>query len=317
MGAELNKALAAVQKELPDVTKNQTGEVKGVTKEGKSYSYDYKYADLDAVSDAILPVLGKHGLAFTCEPATDDQDRLVLNYALIHEGGEERSSQFPLWMLLPQRFTAQTAGGLITYGRRYCLCAVTGIAPGGDSDAAGAGEVDAPPARGRPQHTRPPSRPTATPVHTQTTGADHERLRHGTVEATPDDRRADRGPLPDSENFWATAPPEEQPGSADPKDVQKIQMAYAELKFSHRTDRAQLLNISEQIVGHPLTGPNPGRTHNNLSHVDAVKLRDTLQALKGDRGALMERLTGITQAVAATAAQDAAEDGQDAPEVTT
>jgi ERF superfamily len=143
-------ALAKVQAELPAVAKNQTGEIKGTTKDGKPYSYDYKYADLDAVSDAIIPLLGKHGLSFTAEPGSDDQDRLVLKYALLHESGEERPGQFPLWLLLPPRFTAQTVGGLITYGRRYCLCAVTGVAPGGDSDAAGIGETTMDKPRSRP-----------------------------------------------------------------------------------------------------------------------------------------------------------------------
>jgi ERF superfamily len=156
----LYAALAKVQAELPAVAKNQTGEIKGTTKDGKPYSYDYKYADLDAVSDAIIPLLGKHGLSFTAEPGSDDQDRLVLKYALLHESGEERPGQFPLWLLLPPRFTAQTVGGLITYGRRYCLCAVTGVAPGGDSDAAGIGETTMDKPRGRSQDWRhPPPRP--------------------------------------------------------------------------------------------------------------------------------------------------------------
>ena len=307
MGAELSKALAAVQANLPSITKGETAEVKH--KDTGKLQYTYAYADLADVSDAILPLLGKHGLAFTAWPTLDD-GKFVLAYALVHESGEERGGVYPL----PASGTPQQVGSAITYARRYCLCAVTGVAPGGeDNDAAGATEVHMDRAR---TPARPPSDVPSRPVTPgPRAGPELEQLRHGTVEATPDDRRAGRGPLPDDP--WQDVPPEQQPGSADPKDVQKIQMAYAELKFSHRTDRAQLLNISEQIVGHPLTGPNPGRTHNNLSHVDAVKLRDTLQALKGDRGALMERLTGITQAVAATAAQDAAEDGQDPPEATT
>ena len=142
-------------------------------------------------------------------------------------------------------------------------------------------------------------------MHTATTGAEHERLRHGTVVRTPDDRTAERGPVPDDENLWQDVPPEEQPGSADPKDVTGIQIAYGKLGFNTRTDRAQLLGISAQIVGHPIT------SHNDLSHTEARKLRDTLEGFGGDRGALMERLTGITQAVAAVGAQDAAEDTQE------
>jgi hypothetical protein len=304
MGSELSKALASVQENLPAITKGETAEVKN--KDTGKLQYTYQYADLADVSEAILPLLGKNGLAFTAWPTLDD-GRFVLAYALIHESGEERTGVYPL----PSSGTPQQVGSAITYARRYCLCAVTGVAPGGeDNDAADATEVhmDRP---GRPPGTRPPSRPTATPVHTQTTGADHERLRYGTVVATPDDHPAERGPLPADQDPWAGKLPEELPGSADPGDVQAIQIAYGKLKFNSRTDRAQLLNISEKLTGRELTGPNPGRTHNNLTGVEAKELKGILAGFKGDRGKLMERLTGITQAVADVAAQDAAEGTQD------
>ena len=303
MPSELAAALAAVQANLPSVVKGETAEVKN--KDTGKKLYDYKYADLTDVSEAVMPLLGKNGLAFTAWP-TLDEGRFVLAYALLHESGEERTGIYPL----PSSGTPQDIGKAITYARRYTLCAVTGVAPGGeDTDAAAVPEVHMDLAGHG--HQRPPARPTAPVTRTPTTGAEHERLRHGTVERTPDDRTAERGPLPDGQNPWQDVPPEEQPGSADKKDVTKIQMAYQKLGFT-RTDRGQLLNISKQIVGRDLTGPNPGTTHNNLSYAEAIKLRDTLEALGGDRGALMERLTGITQAVAAVGAQDAAEGSQEA-----
>lgn len=305
-GSELAKALASVQANLPAIAKGETAEVKN--KDGKKL-YDYHYADLAGVSDAILPLLGKNGLAFTAWPTLDD-GRFVLAYALIHEGGEERAGIYPL----PSSGTPQDIGKAITYARRYCLCAVTGVAPGGDdNDAADVPEVHMDRARTTP---RPPSDVPSRPVtRGPRTGADHEQLRHGTIEPTPEDRRAQRtrGPVPDDGNPWQDLPPEEQPRTADPGDVKKIQIAYGKLGFDSRTDRAQLLGISKQIVGRPLAAPGHEDSHNNLSLTEARKLRDTLEAFGGDRGALMERLTGITQAVAAVGAQDAAEDTQEAP----
>lgn len=296
MGSELNKALASVQANLPSVVKGETADVKN--KDGKKL-YDYKYADLTDVSEAVMPLLGKNGLAFTAWPTLDD-GRFVLAYALVHESGEERAGLYPL----PSSGTPQDIGKAITYARRYALCAVTGVAPGGeDNDAAAVPEVHMD--RAGHGHQRPPARPTAPVTRAPTTGADHERLRHGTVERTPDDHPAERGPLPDERNVWQDVPPEEQPGTADPKDVKGIQIAYGKLGFDSRTDRQQLLNISGQITRRTLT------THNDLSYADAKKLRDTLEGFNGDRGALMERLTGITQAAAAVSAQDAAEDPQD------
>jgi len=126
----LYAALAKVQADLPSVAKNKTGEVK---KDGKKV-YDYDYADLTDVSEAIMPLLGKNGLAFTARPTLNGGGQFVLAYSLLHSGGEREDGEYPL----PSNGTPQEIGKSITYGRRYCLCAVTGVAPGGDdTDAAG------------------------------------------------------------------------------------------------------------------------------------------------------------------------------------
>jgi hypothetical protein len=126
---ELAKALAAVQAELPPIAKDRTADT-------GTYSYDY--ADLAVVSAAVLPLLGEHGLAFTAWPTLNIDGQFVLSYTLMHSSGEERSGSYPL----PSSGSPQQIGGVITYARRYCLCAVTGAAPGGDdTDAAGTAEV--------------------------------------------------------------------------------------------------------------------------------------------------------------------------------
>jgi len=125
----LNAALSAVQADLPRIGKGKTAEVP--TKAGGKYSYSY--ADLADVSDAIIPLLGKHGLAFTCWP-TLSGNRFVLRYELLHESGETRVGEYPL----PIDAGAQALGSAITYARRYTLCAVTGVAPDDDDDAAAA-----------------------------------------------------------------------------------------------------------------------------------------------------------------------------------
>jgi hypothetical protein len=130
---KLAAALAAVQAELPPIRKAETGEVSGTTKDGKHYSYKYSYADLAAVSAAVMPLLGKNGLAFTAWPTAVD-NRLLLRYYLLHESGERMDGEYPL----PTGGTAQQLGSAITYARRYCLCAVTGVAPDDDDDAAAA-----------------------------------------------------------------------------------------------------------------------------------------------------------------------------------
>lgn len=125
--AALAAALAAFQAELPEVKKNRSADVKN--KEGK-YLYSYTYADLADVSAAALPVLGKHGLAFAAFPGHQD-GKFGLRYYLLHSGGGSIEGFFAI----DDGGGMQLVGGRITYARRYCLCAVTGITADEDVDA--------------------------------------------------------------------------------------------------------------------------------------------------------------------------------------
>jgi hypothetical protein len=116
----LNKALAAVQKELPSIGASQTAD---------AGSYSYKYADLADINPKIMPLLGENGLAWVTRPTWED-GQFFLRYELRHESGEMLGGIYPL------HFAGgpQAVGKEITYARRYALCAVTGIATGGDDD---------------------------------------------------------------------------------------------------------------------------------------------------------------------------------------
>lgn len=124
----LAAALAAVQRQLPDVRK---GEVAHVRSDKGSYSYSY--ADLADVSKAILPLLGDNGLAWITRPTLLD-GVFCLMYALVHVSGEKIEGVYPL----PANGSPQMLGSAITYGRRYTLCAVTGVAADQDDDGAAA-----------------------------------------------------------------------------------------------------------------------------------------------------------------------------------
>jgi hypothetical protein len=126
----LAAALAQLQTHLPQIKKVSTGKIEGTTKAGKEFSYAYKYADLADISEALLPLLGEVGLSFIAKPTFVD-GRFVLAYSLLHESGEREDGEYPLTGSTPQQI-----GSAITYGRRYCLCAVTGVAPEDDDDAA-------------------------------------------------------------------------------------------------------------------------------------------------------------------------------------
>ena len=118
--AALYAALSRFQAELPEIATNHSV---------KTAKYSYDYADLAVVSKAVLPLLAKHGLAFTSMPTLNAAGKWVLAYKLVHEDGGSESGEYPL-----TSGDAQTVGSAITYARRYCLYAVTGVFPAGEDD---------------------------------------------------------------------------------------------------------------------------------------------------------------------------------------
>lgn len=121
----LNEALAAFQAEIPSVTKSR--EVTVDTENGPEVIL---WADLATITERTLPILGKHGLSFSALPTSVDGEGFVLQYALTHESGDSATGTFPLPD--PFVFEPQDVSAAITRARRLALCAVTGVAPGGD-----------------------------------------------------------------------------------------------------------------------------------------------------------------------------------------
>lgn len=115
----LHAALAAVQAALPDVGKGQTADT------GK---YTYDYATLHDVSKALLPLLSEHGLTWVCIPNVPER---VMRGILTHaSSGEVVGAEW----VLPNTSDPQAIGSAITYGRRYLLTAIVGLAPADDDD---------------------------------------------------------------------------------------------------------------------------------------------------------------------------------------
>jgi hypothetical protein len=227
MGAELNKALAAFQAEIPQVAKRLTADMG---------TFKSDYAPLEDVVAAAMPLLGKHGLSLMTRPTLTGDGRFILSYSLLHASGEREDGDYPL----PERGKPQELGSALTYARRYILCAVTGVAPGGEDDDG----KEASKAKAAPRQQRPPSRPTADPVRSKVTGPDHERHRYGTVEATPDDRPAQRGPVPPDQDHWAGQPAGELPKKVN-GTIGAIQQHFKRL---HVTDRDVRLGYTAQLA---------------------------------------------------------------------
>lgn len=114
----LTAALSAFQADLPKVGKGSTNP-----------AFKSKYADLADVVAVVLPALAQQGLAWVTAPDLTENGP-VLRYQLRHTSGEVIEGLWPL----PEGVKAQELGSWITYGRRYTLSAVTGIAPDDDDD---------------------------------------------------------------------------------------------------------------------------------------------------------------------------------------
>lgn len=124
--AKLAGALAKAQSEFPVIGKDSSG-------------YNYKYASLDKVIDAVRPVLTKNELSFVQMPGTSEHiDQISLTSMLIHSSGEylEETMTIPVPQV-GKANAAQCYGAGLTYARRYSLEGMLGITSQEDTDATG------------------------------------------------------------------------------------------------------------------------------------------------------------------------------------
>lgn len=106
------------------------GEIKGATKDATNPHFSSKYADLSSVWDVAREPLSKNGLAIIQWPRTVENG-VEIETILTHSSGQYMSGT--LWIPC-SKFDAQGIGSASTYGRRYALMAIAGVAPVADDD---------------------------------------------------------------------------------------------------------------------------------------------------------------------------------------
>ena len=206
----LAEALAALQARLPRVAKTSPGQVG---------NQKYLYADLADISAVLLPIMAGLGLSFIATPTmTLDYDRFVLDYQLLHVSGEKIGGFYPL----PSSGTPQQMGSAITYARRYTLCAVTGLAPGGDDDDGQGAEAEHQARLRQPVSSQDKQR-----AKTQHLKAGTSRM----ARAQAEDPWAQDGPDPQP------GAAEERPGSSNPSQWQQLGILYGKLGITERDTR--------------------------------------------------------------------------------
>ncbi|WP_020695291.1 ERF family protein [Reyranella massiliensis] len=108
--------------------------IEGAKKDSNNPHFKTKYADLSSVWEAVRKPLTDNGLSIVQFPRTVNNG-VEIETTLLHTSGEYMSDV--LWMPCTQ-MNAHGVGSAITYGRRYALMAVAGVAPEEDDDGNGA-----------------------------------------------------------------------------------------------------------------------------------------------------------------------------------
>lgn len=122
MTDNLVAALARCQAKFPPIVKSHT-----------NGGFKSQYADVADVLAAVVPVLAAEGIFVSQTTSISDEGGVILETTLEWSGDDENEmrSEFPLYVA---GLTAQQVGSLLTYHRRYQLCAILGVHPVGDDD---------------------------------------------------------------------------------------------------------------------------------------------------------------------------------------
>ena len=99
-------------------------EMKGAEKKSVNPFFNSGYADLHTVIESSFPSLTKHGLS-VIQGNESSPGEFFITTMLLHESGQWIKSKLKMPI---EKVTAQSIGSTITYGRRYGLSAITGIA---------------------------------------------------------------------------------------------------------------------------------------------------------------------------------------------
>ena len=142
-------------------------EMENAHKNANNPAFRSKYADLAEILATVKPVLTKHGVTLLQSPGFAD-GLVTLDTMLMHpESGEWIRGE---WASPISKSDPQGVGSATTYGRRYSLAAICGIAQE-DDDGNAASQPAAKPYYQNNQGPPPAQRPESKPVGVQHTNA--------------------------------------------------------------------------------------------------------------------------------------------------
>ena len=142
MSTELDQLATALAK--------AQSQIQPAIKDRQNPAFRSNYADLASVWDACRVALATNGLSVSQHPGRLEDGTVTVTTALMHASGQHIIS---VAAAMPKDGSAQAAGSVVTYLRRYALAAAVGVAPGDDDDGHAAGTPAPMP---RPQSERQP-----------------------------------------------------------------------------------------------------------------------------------------------------------------
>lgn len=132
-----NQAMAAAQKEMPQIKRG-----------GKNSTTNSTYAELDAMSEAMSPIIAKHGFALSYGTAVSPLEKHYrVTCSVTHTGGftKEYVADVPSDLTgmkgTPNKTSTHAFGSTLSYGRRYLKMLIFDVATTDDDGrAASSGE---------------------------------------------------------------------------------------------------------------------------------------------------------------------------------
>jgi hypothetical protein len=105
-------------KQIATALLNAQGEMSNPKKGATNPFFKSKYADLNAIREAVIPVLNSHGIS-VLQPIVHVDSKNFVKTILLHESGELLESLTEI--IYNKQNDAQAQGSGISYARRYAL----------------------------------------------------------------------------------------------------------------------------------------------------------------------------------------------------
>jgi hypothetical protein len=119
---EFNQSMALAMVQIPSIERDSQGQ-------------SNKFAAFENINKIVKPIIAEHGLFITFRTEFQSDDFLLVTAKITHKSGhsEETSMRFP-FDNSGNKNDIQAVGSSISYGKRYTLGALLGIATHGEDD---------------------------------------------------------------------------------------------------------------------------------------------------------------------------------------